>query len=207
MKLICTVAAAVLFTALTVLVVSARKNDALTVAGQATVPDSKVAIVDTEEFGDPKTGVTRLVTAFGALEREMKPRRDELQQLQTRYDQLVKEINATTNVADQKSLATKSEQAESLQKDIKRKQEDGQRDMDKRVKDLTEPIYTDISDALQAFAKQRGVSVIVDISKFRGAMMVINDQVDITKAFIADYNGKHPATAAPAAAPAATPKP
>jgi Skp family chaperone for outer membrane proteins len=206
MKLICTVAAAVIFTALTVLVVSARKSDALLQPAQ-TLPDSKVAIVDTEEFGDAKTGVTRLVNAFSTLERDMKPKRDELQQLQARYDQLVKEINATTAVADQKTIASKAEQAESLQKDIKRKQEDGQRDMDKRVKDLTEPIYTDISDALQAFAKQRGVSVIVDISKFRGAMMVVNDQIDITKAFITDYNSKHPAAAAPAAAPAGTPKP
>src|SRR5262245_30607907 len=119
MKQICTVAAAVIFTALTVLVASARKSDAILQAAQ-TLPDSKVAIVDTEEFGDPKTGIARLTSAFGVIDREIKPKRDELQQMQTRYDQLVKEINATTAVADQKALATKSEQAETLQKDIKR---------------------------------------------------------------------------------------
>lgn len=205
MKLICTVAAAVLFTALTVLAVNARKTETLTQAGQ-TVPDSKFAIVDTDEFGDPKTGVTRLTAAFSKLDGEMQPRREELKQLTTRYEQLVKEINDTKAVADQKSVQSKTDQAESLQKDIKRRQEDGQRDMDKRAKDLTDPVYLDLSDSLKAFAKQRGVSVIVDISKFRGAMMVINDQIDITKAFISDYNSKHPAPG-PAAPPAATPKP
>ena len=205
MKLICTVAAAVLFTALTVLAVNARKTEALTQA-QTTSPDSKFAIVDTEEFADPKTGVTRLTAAFSKLDGEMQPRREELKQLTARYEQLSKEINDTKAVADQKSLQAKADQAEVLQKDIKRKQEDGQRDMDKRAKDLTDPVYRDLSDSLQAYAKQRGVSVIVDISKFRGAMMVVNDQIDITKAFISDYNSKHP-TAAPAAAPAATPKP
>lgn len=199
MKLICTITAAVLFTALTVLAVNARKTESLSQAAQNAVPDSKFAIVDTEEFGDPKTGVVRLASAFSTIERELKPKRDELQALQTRYDQLVKDINDTRAVADQKALAAKADQAEMLQKDIKRKQEDGQRDLEKRMKDLTDPIYADLSDALQAFARQKGVSVIVDISKFRGSMMVVNNQVDITQAFIAKYNAEH--TSAPAAAP------
>lgn len=191
MKVICTVAAAVIFTALSVFAVNARKNEQ---AAQTAPVDSKFAIVDTEEFGDSKTGVARLTTAFNSLDREMKPKRDELQQMQTRYEQLIKEINDSKAIADQKTLSAKAEQAEMLQKDIKRKQEDGQREMDKRVKELTEPIYAELSDALQAYAKQRGISAIFDISKFRGAMMVVNDQIDITKGFIADYNSKHPAT-------------
>ena len=205
MKFICTIAAAVLFAALTVLAVNARKTDVLSQAAQTAVPDSKFAIVDTEAFADAQTGVVRLVGAYNTLERDMKPKRDELQQMQARYEQLVKEINDTKTVADQKSLATKADQAETLQKDIKRKQEDGQRDLDKRARDLTEAIYADLNDALQAYAKQRGASVIMDISKFRGSMIVVNDQIDITKAFIGDYNSKYPATPAPGAA--VTPKP
>jgi len=140
MKFICTIAAAVLFAALTVLAVNARKTDVLSQAAQTAVPDSKFAIVDTEAFADAQTGVVRLVGAYNTLERDMKPKRDELQQMQARYEQLVKEINDTKTVADQKSLATKADQAETLQKDIKRKQEDGQRDLDKRARDLTEAI-------------------------------------------------------------------
>jgi Skp family chaperone for outer membrane proteins len=198
MKIFCTVAAAVVFTALTVFVVSARKNEAGLQATQATPMDSKFAIVDTAEFGDPKTGVTRLTAAFNALDREMKPKRDELQQMQSRYEQLVKEMNDPK--AEQTSLPAKADQAENLQKEIKRKQEDGQREMERRAKELTDPIYTELSDALEAYAKQRGVSAVFDISKFRGAMMVVNDQIDITKGFIADYNSKHPVTP-PAAVP------
>ena len=200
MKIICTVAAAVLFTALTVFVVNARKNEGLLQVTQTAPADSKFAIVDTEEFGDPKTGVVRLTTAFNTLDLELKPDRDALAQMQTRYEQLVKEINDTKSVADQNALSAKTDQAEGLQKDIKRKQEDGQRKLDRRAKELTDPIYTELSDALQAYAKQRGISAVFDISKFRGAMMVVNDQLDITKGFIADYNSKHPAAPAPAPA-------
>jgi len=204
MKTICTFCAAILFTAITVLAVNASKHDALA-QPQTTLVDSKFAIIDTEEFGDAKTGVARLTAAFDTLDRELKPDRDELQAMRTRYDQLVKEINDTKAVANQSALTAKTDQAETLQKEMKRKQEDGQRKLDRRAKELTDPIYADLSTALQAFAKQRGVSAVFDISKFRGAVMVVNDQVNITQAFIADYNGKHPPAAA--TAPADKPKP
>lgn len=199
MKVICTVTTTVLFIALTVLGVNARKiNPAPAV--QTSVADNRFAIVDSEAFAESKTGVTRLASAFEAIDREMKPKRDELQQLQTRYATLAKELSDTKTSADQSALKAKTEQAESLQLEIKRKQEDGQNELEKRVKQLTEPIYADISNALMAYGKQRGIGVIVDISKFRGSMMVVNDQVDITDAFIADYNSKN-ATSAPSTAP------
>jgi Skp family chaperone for outer membrane proteins len=141
------------------------------------------------------------VAAFQTVEREFKPRRDEVQALQTRYEALAKEINDTKNVADPKAIAAKADQATQLETEIKRKQEDGQKDLEKRVQTLTQPIYQDIGNALQAFAKQRGLSVVFDISKMQGVVMVVNDSVDITDAFIADYNQRNPATTASTTVP------
>jgi Skp family chaperone for outer membrane proteins len=170
-------------------------------AGAAAVPDAKVAIIDSDAFGDQKAGVQRLIAAFGTLDREFKPRRDELQTLKTRYDGLVKQINDTKAVANQASLAKLADDAETLEKDMKRKQEDGQAAYQKRLQELTEPIFRDLSVALQNYAKQRNIAVVFDISKMGNAMMVVNNAVDITDAFIADYNQRNPASTA-AAAPA-----
>jgi Skp family chaperone for outer membrane proteins len=172
-------------------------------AGQvgATIAEGKFAIVDTDAFTDPKEGIQRLVVAFQTVEREFKPRRDEIQGLKTRYDNLVKEISDTKAVADQRALATKADQAEQLKVEIERKQQDGQKALDKRVQDLTGPVYQDIGNALQAFARARGVSVVFDVSKMQGVVMVVNDGVDITGAFIAEYNQRNPASTA-AATPA-----
>jgi Skp family chaperone for outer membrane proteins len=167
----------------------------------ATIADGKFAIIDTDAFTDPKQGIQRLVAAFQVVEREFKPRRDEVQALQTRYDALVKEVNDTKAVADQKALAAKADQATQLETEIKRKQEDGQKDLEKRVQTLTQPIYQDIGNALQAFARARGLSVVFDVSKMQGVVMVVNDSVDITDAFIAEYNQRNPATTASASAP------
>jgi Skp family chaperone for outer membrane proteins len=168
-------------------------------AGPVNVPEGKIAIIDSDAFSDQKAGIQRLVAAFQTVEREFKPRRDELQTMRTRYESLVKEINDTKSVADQKALAAKADQAETLKKDIERRQEDGQRALEKRVQELTGPVFQDIGTALQAFAAQRGITVVFDISKTGNAMMVVNTAADITDAFIAEYNQRNPASTAAAA--------
>ena len=169
--------------------------------GAVTVAEGKFAIIDTEAFGDQKDGIKRLVAAFQTVEREFKPRRDEIQTLRTRYEALAKDIEATKAVSDPKALAAKADQATQLETEIKRKQEDGQKALDKRVQELTGPVYQDIGNALQAYAKARGLSVVFDVSKMQGVVMVVDGGIDITNAFIADYNTRNPAATA-AATPA-----
>jgi Skp family chaperone for outer membrane proteins len=173
-------------------------------SGAVTVAEGKFAIIDTEAFGDTKEGIQRLVAAFQTVEREFKPRRDEITTLKTRYDALVKEINDTKAVAAPAALQTKADQASQLEIEIKRKQEDGQKALDKRVQDLTGPVYQDIGNALQAYAKARGLSVVFDVSKMQGVVMVVDGGIDITNAFIAEYNQRNPAATA-SAAPATRP--
>jgi Skp family chaperone for outer membrane proteins len=207
MKAIRNTAAAAIFAAFAALSVSAQQQPAAnrpatpapTQAGAVAVPDGKVAIIDSNAFGDEKAGVQRLIAAFSTLDREFKPRRDELQALKTRYDGIAKQINDTKNVADQKALAALADQAEGIEKEMKRKQEDAQGAYQKRVQELTEPIFRDLSVALQNFAKQRNITVVFDISKMGNAMMVVNNAVDITDAFIAEYNQRNPASTAAAA--------
>lgn len=194
------------FTAIAALTATAQTAApaARTPAGQgaaAAIAEGKFAIIDTDAFNDPAQGIKRLVAAFQTVEREFKPRRDEIQTLRTRLEALAKEIESTKAVADQRALAAKADQATQLDTEIKRKQEDGQKALDKRVQELTGPVYQDIGTALQAFARARGLTVIFDVSKMQGVVMVVNDSVDITSQFIADYNQRNPASTA-AAAPA-----
>ena len=167
-------------------------------ASTGAIADGKIAIIDTEAFADPKTGITKLVAAFEVVNREFKAIRDELQRLRAQYEQLGKDINATERVEDQKARNAKIEQAEALKKDIERKTQDAQSNYQKRLREATEPVYKDISPALQAFARQRGVTVIFDVSKLAEVMFVVNEAVDLTPSFIADYNQRNPMTAAPA---------
>ena len=164
------------------------------------IADGKIAIIDTEAFADPKTGITKLISAFDSVNREFKPRSEELERLRAQYDQLGKAIQAAAPLEDAKVRNARLEQAEALKKDIERKTQDAQGAYQKKLRETTEPIYRDISPALQAFARQRGVNVIFDVSKLAEVMFVVNETVDLTRAFIADYNQRNPSTAAPAPA-------
>ena len=157
------------------------------------VPDSKMALIYSDLFLDPKTGIARFNSLLGTLNREFQPRQAELQGLQQRISTLTKEIEDTQTVADPNAIRQKREQLAQLNTDFKRKGEDAEAAYNKRRQDIFFPLQQDIGKALEAFAKARGITVIVDGSQV--PMVYAAESLDITKAFIADFNSKNPATA------------
>lgn len=202
MKLFRIILVVAIFAALTALTASAQgsntsRQGAPTAQGGAVVPDGKIAVIDSDQFADPQAGIKKLVNALSIVDREFKPRRDEVEKLTQRFNEMVKNIDATRKIADEKALNAKAEEAQTLKTEIEGKQQAGQRDLEKRIKELTDPIYQDIGKSLQAYAQQRGITLIFDVSKTAGAMFIINEKIDITSAFIADYNQRNPASATP----------
>jgi Skp family chaperone for outer membrane proteins len=56
------------------------------------------------------------------------------------------------------------------------------------------PVYDDIGKALDAYAKAHGITLILDVTKIQGIVSAA-ESLDITKAFITEFNSKNPATA------------
>jgi len=161
-----------------------------------------MAVIYSEQFLDAKTGIVKFTALMNTLNREFQPRQSELQNLQTRINTLTKEINDTQAVADPNTIRQKREQLDQANIEYKRKGEDAQAAYEKRRQDIFLPLQRDIGTALEAFAKARGITVIVDGSNVPFAYAAEN--IDITRAFINDFNSKNPATAA-VTTPAATP--
>ncbi|MDT4895649.1 MAG: hypothetical protein QOH25_726 [Acidobacteriota bacterium] len=161
-------------------------------ASNAPVPDTKIAFIDTSAFGDEKGGITRYVAAVKSLEREFKPRQDELNTMQTRIKALADEIGKLSGsaVVDPKTIQAKQDEGERLQRDLKYKKEQADADFAKRYQDVVSPISADIGKSLDSFAQQRGITMILDISKLAPAILTVNPAMDVTAAFIAEYNSK-----------------
>jgi outer membrane protein len=157
------------------------------------VPDSKMAMIYSDAFLDPKTGIARFNSLLGTLNREFQPRQAELQALQTKINTLGKEIDDTQNVAAPDSIRQKRDQLTQMQTEFKRKGEDAEAAYTKRRQEIFTPLQQDIGKALEAFAKARGITVIVDGSQV--PVVYAADSIDITRAFIAEFNSKNPATA------------
>jgi len=197
MKIARIFAAVALLTA-TVICVSAQQKPtpaAPTAAAPQTVavPDSKMAMIYSDAFLDPKNGIARFNSLLNTLNREFEPRRSELQALQTRISTLGKEIDDTQNVAAPDSIRQKRDQLAQLNTEFKRKGEDAEAAYQKRRGEIFTPLQQDIGKALEAFAKARGITVIVDGSQV--PVVYAADSLDITRAFIAEFNSKNPATA------------
>ena len=152
-----------------------------------------MAMIYSDAFLDPKNGIARFNTLLTSLNREFEPRRTELQGLQTRINTLTKEIEDTQNVADPNAIRQKREQLAQLSTEFKRKGEDAEAAYTKRRQEIFTPLQQDIGKALEAFAKARGITVIVDGSQV--PLVYAADSLDITRAFITDFNSKNPATA------------
>jgi Skp family chaperone for outer membrane proteins len=170
-------------------------------ATAATGIDAKIVVIDTSEFEDPKGGISKLVAARKLVDNEFTPRRTELQGMQQRYQTLVDKISKTTAVADPKAQQAEVDQADALKRELERKAQDASIAYEKRVREAVGPIYEDINRSLEAFAKSRGIALVLDFNKLAGAVLITNDSMDITRAFIAEYNSKNPGTAS-AATPA-----
>jgi Skp family chaperone for outer membrane proteins len=199
MKIDRLIVAVVLLTTVAICSVSAQQKPAAPAgspaAGSSTgsVPDSKMALIYSADFQDPKNGITKFTALASTLNREFQPRQTELSTLQQKITQLTKEIQDTKTVADQRALAQKQEQVEQMQTELKRKGEDAQAAYDKRRQEIFAPLQEELGKALEAFAKARGITVIVDASQV--PVLYAADNIDITKPFIADFNSKNPATA------------
>lgn len=158
------------------------------------MPDSKIAMIYSEMFLDPKTGIARYNSLATTLDREFQPRRAELQALQTRMETLNKEIESTQAVADPNAIRQKRDQLTQLNTEFKRKGEDAQAAFERRRQEVFLPLQQDIAKALEVFAKARGITVIIDGNQVPFAYAA--ESLDITQAFINDFNSKNPATAA-----------
>lgn len=165
----------------------------------APVPDSKIALIYSDAFLDPKTGIARFNALMSTLNREFQPRQTEINQLQQKSQQLNDDIEKTRTVADPKTIQQKMDQLEQLKKDLTRKGEDAQAAYTKRRQDIFAPLQEDIGKALETYAKAHGITVIIDASQV--PLVYAAESIDITRVFINEFNSKNPATASVATPP------
>jgi outer membrane protein len=186
---------------------TAQPNPTPTTAAPASVvalPNSKVAVIYSDAFMDPKAGIAKFGSVLAKLNGEFKTVKDELTGLQNRAQTLEDEINKLRSAPegtpiDQRSLQTKIDQLEQLKKDIQRKAEDAQNSYNRRRQDLFGPLQREIAVALETFAKSRGITVMIDASAV--PLMYAAENIDITTVFIADFNSKNPVAASASPAP------
>jgi outer membrane protein len=163
-------------------------------AQSGSLPEAKIALVDTDEFLNEKNGITRLVAAAKKVEAEFQPRRTDLQGIQAAIDKMTADLQKAAPVQDPKVSAQQQDAIDQKKKELQRKGEDAQALYQKRLQEMLGPVYDEIGKALDVFAKARGITLILDVTKIQGIVSA-SESLDITKPFISEFNSKNPATA------------
>lgn len=162
-----------------------------------------VAIIDSSAFSDEKAGIARVMAAMQQMEAKFQPLSAEIRGMRERLSTMRSDIQKKRPVQDPKLTAQQTDEADRLEVQIKRKQEDAQASYQKESVAVLDPLQRDIGTALVAYAQSRGITLLMDVN--RVPIVYAASSMDITKDFIADYNRTHPAGSAPAAAPATRP--
>jgi Skp family chaperone for outer membrane proteins len=160
------------------------------------VPVGKVAVIYSVEFQDPKTGIARFTNTLNKLNSEFQKVQDDLTQTAQRLKTLQDEINRLQQAggATPAQIQAKMDTLDQQKREYTRKGEDAKAQYQKRYQDLFSPLQDEVSKALDAFAKAHGITLIIDGTQM--PLIYAAAGIDITKAFISEYNIKNPATAA-----------
>jgi Skp family chaperone for outer membrane proteins len=158
------------------------------------VPPSRIAVIDTSAFSDEKAGIFRVIDAAKSLENEFRVRQQELQAAQTRINTLVEDIRKLrqANVVDQKTIQARQEEGLRLQQDFDVKKQRYQEDYEQRYGQVMGPVSQQIGKAMDEFAAQHGITMTLDVSKMLPAILTALPTVEVTTAFIAEFNRKNP---------------
>ena len=163
----------------------------------AAVPRSKIAVIYSGAFQDAKEGITRFAATVTKLNAEFQPIQNELNQTAQRLNALqeeIKKMQGGATPATPQQIQVKIDQFDAQKKAYDRKGEDARLNYQRRRGELLMPLQEDVGKALDVFGKANGITMI--IAGTQVPLVYAADAIDITKAFIADYNRKNPATAA-----------
>src|ERR1041385_7971060 len=158
------------------------------------VPPSRIAAIDTSMFTDEKAGIFRVIDATMSLRNEFRARDQELKAIQVRLDALVEDIQKMrqANPVDPKTIQAKQEEGLRLQQDFDARKQRYQQDYERRYGQVMGPVTQQVGKALDEFAAQHGITMTLDVSKMLPAILTALPTVDVTAAFIAEFNRKNP---------------
>jgi len=143
--------------------------------------------------------------AAAELESKAGPKKKELDQKQSDINALKEQLQKGQNTL---SESTKNEIYNNIQqktKSLQRDYDDAQADMDQEQQRLLQTLGQKILAVIERYARDKGYSMVVDVSSPQTPVMYASPSIDITKDIIELYDQNAPAMSTPSAGKSVTP--
>lgn len=201
MRVFRTIVAALAVAAFTILAQTLlTKGDASAETVTQPAAPANIGIINSAAFGNERVGIARVMSAMKQLEVKFEPLRAEIRGMKERLNTMRADIQKKRGIQDASITARQDEEADRLEIQLKRKQEDGQTAYQKETLAILEPLQDEITKGLNAYAQAKGITLVIDVN--RVPILYAAPGMDITQDFINEFNRTHQAGAAPATAPA-----
>jgi outer membrane protein len=153
--------------------------------------------------------------ASAELQSQFAPRQTELENLNKQINDLKQRLSAGQSTLSQEEQVRLTRQGEILARQLQRKQDEYQEDVNSSQGEVIDKIGRKMIDVLDRYARENGYVAILDSSAQNTPILYASNQIDVTQDIIKLYDQAYPLKAGatpakPAARPAAqstTPKP
>lgn len=158
------------------------------------VPTARVAWINSNSFMEEEGGIKQLVRVLKELELEFSGTQSDLSLQAEKLRTIAGEINRLQAGGEANAQAIQEKQTEGLklQRELQMKQQQAQQAVAQAQQEKQGPVTAKVAKALEAFAKERDINLLIDAAKLGEAMLVATPELDVTADFIAYYNAANP---------------
>jgi outer membrane protein len=166
--------------------------------------EGKLAYINTGRF---TADIGELKGKIEALNAEFEPKKKEVQAEEEALNNLKNKLNTQGGTVSVQVRAQWAEEAGDKEKSLTRKREDYGQIGQRRLAEITQPVYEKVGKFLETYCQQRGIVMVLEggAAQQAGILLFAAQATDITDDFIKEYNKANPAPGG--ASPQAAKKP
>src|SRR5262245_19198947 len=161
--------------------------------------EGKLAYINTGKFS---SDINELKSKLDALTSEFDPKKKEVQGEEDALNNLENKINSQGATVSIQVRAQWVDEATDKEKSLNRKKEDYNAIGQRRLAEVTQPIYDKVGKFLEGYCQQRGIVMVLEggAAQQAGILLFAAQATDITDDFIKEYNKANPGSGGAAAA-------
>jgi outer membrane protein len=153
--------------------------------------EGKIALISTGAFRD---GIQELKIRLDALNSEFDPKNKDLEARAQKVENLKKQIETQRTTVQPAVVAQWQDQLAEEEKQLKRLSEDLQAMGNRRLQEVSGPVYDKIGKFLEQYAQQRGIVLVMEGNAMQqnGMLIYYAAASNITEDFMKEYNKVNP---------------
>ena len=154
--------------------------------------EGKLVYINIGKFG---TDINELKVKIDALNNEFDSKKKEVQAEEEALNNLKTKINNQGGTVSVQVRSKWVDEAADKEKALNRKKEDYNQLGQRRLTEITQPVYEKVGKFLEGYCQQRGIVMVLEggAAQQAGILIFANQNSDITDDFIKEYNKSNPA--------------